>query len=153
MVSLDPEISNLLWVRVSSEVSSGSGCASTFPNVRKKKWKTLDIQNGSKNWISNSTFFGITISDRFIVRDGILSVADYNLTRVGVVVVVVVVVCPPFLKSFTMGFLLNALSYKVEIWYGALAWWSSMKFPQELKSHHPYPLKTPKNPPKTPLNT
>ena len=27
-----------------------------------------------------------------IVRDGILSVADYNLTRVGVVVVVVVVV-------------------------------------------------------------
>ena len=28
----------------------------------------------------------------FIVRDGILSVADYNSTRVGVVVVVVVVV-------------------------------------------------------------
>ena len=27
-----------------------------------------------------------------IVRDGILSVADYNLTRVGVVVIVVVVV-------------------------------------------------------------
>ena len=26
-----------------------------------------------------------------------------------------------------------------------------MKFPQELKSHHPYPLKPPKNPPKTPL--
>ena len=57
------------------------------------------------------------------VPDGINSVGDYNSPRVGVVVVVVVVVvvCPPFLKSFTMGFLLNALSYKVEIWYGALA--------------------------------
>ena len=53
---------------------------------------------------------------------GIHSVADYNSTLMGVVVVVVVVVvvCPPFLKSFMMGFLLNALSKKVEIWYGAL---------------------------------
>ena len=34
------------------------------------------------------------------VRDGILSVADYNLTRVGVVVVVVVVVV---VAIFTMG--------------------------------------------------
>ena len=58
MVSLDPEISNLLWVWVSSEVPSGPGCASTSANVLKKKWKTLDIQNGSKNRISNSTFFG-----------------------------------------------------------------------------------------------
>ena len=59
MVSLDPEISNLLWVQVSSEVPSGPGCAATFANVLKEKWKTLDIQNGSKNRINNSTFFGI----------------------------------------------------------------------------------------------
>ena len=32
------------------------------------------------------------VKTMFFVRDGILSVADYNLTRVGVVVVVVVVV-------------------------------------------------------------
>ena len=37
---------------------------------------------------------------RFFVRDGILSVADYNLTLIGVVVVVVVVVVVYF---FTMG--------------------------------------------------
>ena len=36
---------------------------------------------------------------RIFVRDGILSVADYNSTRVGVVVVVVVVV----VAIFTMG--------------------------------------------------
>ena len=30
-----------------------------FPNVLKEKWKTLDLPNGSKNRISNSTFFGI----------------------------------------------------------------------------------------------
>ena len=62
MVSLDPEISNLLWVQVSSEAPSGPGCASTFPNVRKEKWKTIDIQNGSKNRISNS-YFGIKHMD------------------------------------------------------------------------------------------
>ena len=36
------------------------------------------------------------------VRDGILSVADYNLTRVGVVIVVVVVVVV-VVYFFTMG--------------------------------------------------
>ena len=62
----------------------------------------------------------MSVADAIFVPDGINSVGDYNSPRVGVVVVVVVVVCPPFLKSFTMGFLLNALSKKVEIWYGAL---------------------------------
>ena len=59
MVSLDPEISNLLWVQVSSEATSSPGSPSTCSNVLKEKWKILDIQNGSKNRISNSTFFGI----------------------------------------------------------------------------------------------
>ena len=59
MVSLDPEISILLWDYVLFEGSSGAGWCSTFPNVLKEKWKTLDIQNGSKNRISNSTFFGM----------------------------------------------------------------------------------------------
>ena len=57
MVSVDPKISNLLRVYVSSEASSGPGCASTFSNVPKEKWKTLDIQNGSKDRINNSIFF------------------------------------------------------------------------------------------------
>ena len=39
---------------------------------------------------------------RLFVRDGILSVADYNLTRVGVVVIVVVVVVV-VVYFFTMG--------------------------------------------------
>ena len=42
-----------------------------------------------------------------IVRDGIPSDADYNSTRVGVVVIVVVVVV---VRIFTMGWLENALS-------------------------------------------
>ena len=46
---------------------------------------------------------------RFFVPDGINSVGDYNSRWVGVVVVVVVV-CRHFFKTFTMGFLLNALS-------------------------------------------
>ena len=61
MVSLDPEISILLWVWVSSKATSGSGCPATSPNVLKKKWKTLNIQNGSKNWINNSTFLGLSV--------------------------------------------------------------------------------------------
>ena len=44
-------------------------------------------------------------------QGGINSVGDCNSLRVGVVFVVVVV-CSPFLKTFTMGFLLNALSYR-----------------------------------------
>ena len=41
MVSLDPEISNLLWVLVLSKAPNGSGCPSTSENVPKKKWKNL----------------------------------------------------------------------------------------------------------------
>ena len=70
---------------------------------------------GALHW-GVTTIFRPFLLERF-VPDGINSVGDYNSPRVGVVVVVV---CPPFLKSFTMGFLLNALSKKVEIWYGAL---------------------------------
>ena len=47
---------------------------------------------------------------RFFVRDGILSVADYDSTRVGVVVVIIVVV-----NTFLQWDNLNALSYQVEI--------------------------------------
>ena len=61
MVSLDLEISISFWVLVSSEASNGPGSPATFANVPKKKWKTLDIQNGSKNRISNSSFFGIIL--------------------------------------------------------------------------------------------
>ena len=45
------------------------------------------------------------------VRDGILSVADYNSTRVGVVVVVVI-------STFLQWDNLSALSYQVKILYG-----------------------------------
>ena len=51
---------------------------------------------------------------RIFVRDGILSVADYNSTRVGVVVVVVIFVAV-VVADFFMGSLKNALSYKAEI--------------------------------------
>ena len=37
------------------------GLPPTSPNVRKEKWKPLDIQNGSKNWINNSTFLGLSV--------------------------------------------------------------------------------------------
>ena len=59
MVSLDPEISILLWVWVSSEAPSGSGCPATSSNVLKKKWKTLNIQNGSKIELVIRLFFEI----------------------------------------------------------------------------------------------
>ena len=32
------------WVKVSSEVSFGPRCPSTFSNVHKKKWGNLDFQ-------------------------------------------------------------------------------------------------------------
>ena len=82
MVSLDPEISNLLWVQVSSEATSGPGCASTCSNVLKEKWKTLDIQNGSKNRIDNSTFFGIIaimLWSRWILARGAFTLASTSL--------------------------------------------------------------------------
>ena len=50
------------------------------------------------------------MSNEFLfVRDGILSVTDYDSTRVGVVVVV---------DTFLQWDNLNALSYQVEIWHG-----------------------------------
>ena len=73
MVSLDPEISILLWVLVLSEAPNGSGSPSTFANVLKKKWKTLDIQNGSKNRISNLTFFGINWLNKAVYKTYIAS--------------------------------------------------------------------------------
>ena len=59
MVSLDPEISNLLWIQVLSEAPSGSGWCSTYSNVPKEKWKTLDIQNGSKIELVIRLFSGL----------------------------------------------------------------------------------------------
>ena len=57
-----------------------------------------------QNYDNNAGFFVSCKRDRIIifVRDGILSVADYNSTRVGVVVVVVVVVVV-IVNFFAMG--------------------------------------------------
>ena len=46
---------------------------------------------------------------------------DSNLLRVGVVVVVVV--CRHFFKTFTMGFLLNAIRLK----FGMVLWYDSLQ--------------------------
>ena len=54
---MEPEISNLLRVSVSSEATGGPGSPPASPNVHKKKWETLDLSNGSKNRITNSTLF------------------------------------------------------------------------------------------------
>ena len=57
LVSLDPEISILLKVLVSSEVPFCPENGSTFPNVPKEKLENLVSQRRSKSRISNSTFF------------------------------------------------------------------------------------------------
>jgi len=51
-------------------------------------------------WLIFSDKFRATVFFHVFVRDGILSVADYNSTLMGVVVVVVVVVV---VAIFTMG--------------------------------------------------
>ena len=62
---------------------------------------TLSLRSLNLNFLANFPHVDRpNQSNFFFVRDGILSVADYNLTRVGVVVVVVVVVVVYF---FTMG--------------------------------------------------
>jgi hypothetical protein len=62
-------------------------------------------------------FFDVSF---FFVPDRIYSVGDYNSRWVGVMCECVCVCVPSCFSCFTMGFLLNALSYQVEILYGSL---------------------------------
>ena len=57
MVSLDPEISILLKLSISSEVSSGARNGPTSANVPKEKMENLVSQQRSKSRISNLLIF------------------------------------------------------------------------------------------------
>ena len=54
-----------------SDATSGPGCPASSYDIHKEKRKTLDLPNGSKNRISNSTFSGIKTmtSSRTAIRD------------------------------------------------------------------------------------
>ena len=46
---LDGILPSLQKKKVSSEAPGGAGCPATSYKVRMEKWKTLDLQNGSKD--------------------------------------------------------------------------------------------------------